>query len=95
MRLTKATVKQNLQKLGLTFKQTGDGDFRINFRGEGEATAYYARDLGDALAAGQRMAGAGGLRDSPSFGFHIDEERDVLALAHTISFEQYSDSEVL
>lgn len=48
-------VKAELQGLGLTFRHR-DGEFRVNYRGGTESTAYYTDDLEDARDTGRAMA---------------------------------------
>ena len=54
-RLTQDDVKGALRNLGLTFRSR-DGEFRVNYRGGTEGTAYYTDDLSDALDTGREMA---------------------------------------
>ena len=54
-RLTNAQVKTQLAPHGIVFTKK-DGEFRVNFRGGDEATAYHTTDIDDALATGLAMA---------------------------------------
>lgn len=47
--------KDALRRVGVTLRKR-DGEYRVNFLGGGEATAYYTNDLEDALGTGQRMS---------------------------------------
>ncbi len=49
-------AKAQLAELGLTL-ECQPGHYRVNYRGEREATARYASDLAEALDAGRQMAG--------------------------------------
>lgn len=58
-----AQARSILRSLGLVLSRdtigggpTGSGEFRVNFRGGREATAYYTDDLDDAFATGCSMA---------------------------------------
>ena len=44
-----------LRNLGLVCRKTEDGEYRVNFRGGTEATAYYTNDRVDALETGRAM----------------------------------------
>jgi hypothetical protein len=55
-RLTLAAVAGELSRLGVTIASQ-PGEYRVNWRGGKEATAYYTDDLADALATGRGMAG--------------------------------------
>lgn len=52
------TVKRELASIGITITKTKDqsGEYRVNFKGGAESTAYYTNDLGDALSTGIDMA---------------------------------------
>jgi hypothetical protein len=54
-RLTLATVRDALSERGMSIRKN-DGEYRINFIGGREATAYFTNDLSDALATGRAMA---------------------------------------
>lgn len=54
--VTVAQVRDELAKLGISFRRTQFGEFRVNFAGGREATAYYTNDLDDALATGRKLA---------------------------------------
>jgi len=55
--LTFAKVKRQLQALGMTISFRRDtGEYRVNYRGQHEANAYYTNLLDDALATGIDMA---------------------------------------
>lgn len=54
-RLTLAGAKAELRQHGMALSKR-DGEYRVNFRGGREATAYYASDLEDAVATGIDMA---------------------------------------
>lgn len=49
----KAMMKQ-IRKLGLSVSKT-DGEFRVNYRGGSEETAYFTNDCQDALATAIAM----------------------------------------
>lgn len=62
-KLTVAKARSVLRALGLVLSRdsdtggpTGSGEFRVNFRGGRESTAYYTDDLDDAYATGCDMA---------------------------------------
>lgn len=55
-RLTQAVVKSELAAIGITFRRTPYDDFRVNFRGGTEESAYFTDDLADALDSGRAMA---------------------------------------
>jgi hypothetical protein len=55
-RFTILDAKTELKALGLTITKTDHGEFRVNFIGGKEATAYYATDLDDAMITGKHMA---------------------------------------
>jgi hypothetical protein len=48
-------VKQLLAEKGLTFRKEQCGEYRVNFKGGTEASAYYTDDLSDALNTGYAM----------------------------------------
>jgi hypothetical protein len=54
-RLLLAEVTATLRVLGLTIRKT-DSEYRVNFKGGTEATAYYTTDINDALETGAAMA---------------------------------------
>lgn len=51
-------VAKDLASRGMSFKKTEAGDYRVNFKGGKEATAYYTNHLGDAHATGTTMSKA-------------------------------------
>lgn len=53
--LTIRTVADELRRLGMAF-QSAPGEYRVNYRGGSDATAYFTEDLADALATGRQMA---------------------------------------
>jgi hypothetical protein len=56
-RLTVAEACTILRDLGLVLRGDPDADeWRVNYRGGAEATAYYTNDLADAVATGNLMA---------------------------------------
>lgn len=53
--LTLVQVKAELNSVNVTIRKR-DGEYRVNLRGGGEATAYYTNDLEDARQTGLAMA---------------------------------------
>lgn len=54
---TFAQVKAELREIGITISVDRDyGEYRVNFAGGSEATAYYTNDIDDALDTGCAMA---------------------------------------
>lgn len=58
-RLSLASVKGQLRAIGMTVNKSRYGEYRVNFSGGTEATAYYTTTLDDALATGIAMASEG------------------------------------
>lgn len=58
--------------MGLVLTKT-DGEYRINFKGGKEATAYYTDDLEDAMNTGKSMVKRKGSKES-AFGPNSDDE---------------------
>jgi hypothetical protein len=57
---TLRSLRTELQPLGIEASYNRDTEeFRINFRGGKEATAYYTNDVDDALGTGRAMAKEG------------------------------------
>lgn len=55
-RLTRANARAILAQLGCSLRRDESGtEWRVNFRGGAEATAYYTPDLGDAVDTGLAM----------------------------------------
>jgi hypothetical protein len=54
-KLNRDVVRKALQKLGITVRRTEHEEYRINYRGGAEATAYYTNELADALHTGVAM----------------------------------------
>lgn len=54
MRYTAA--KQALRQIGMRLTRNTDGEYRVAYGSDREATAYYTDDLGDAVATGRLMA---------------------------------------
>lgn len=54
-RNTLAQAKEEMDLLGIAISKRS-GEYRVNFRGGDEGTAYYTDDLGDAVATGRDMA---------------------------------------
>jgi hypothetical protein len=52
---TERNVKTILAAHGMTFRKEECGEYRVNFKGGTEATAYYTDDLGDAHATALSM----------------------------------------
>ncbi len=57
--MTLARARMILRALGLVIRRENDGEYRINFQGGDEATAYYTNDLDDAVGTGRDMARRG------------------------------------
>lgn len=55
-RLTQSAVRAELKARDVTFRRTDFGEFRVNLKGAGEATAAYETDLQSALDTGHAMA---------------------------------------
>lgn len=52
-------AKAELNRLGFTLRRAGErSEYRVNFRGGAEVTAYYTNDLADALDTGRAIAAA-------------------------------------
>ena len=49
-------MRARLRAAGMTIRVTPDGQYRVNFLGGCESTAFYTRDLDDALKTGLAMA---------------------------------------
>lgn len=49
-------AKSELRRFGISLKKTPHGEFRVNFAGGSERTAYYTTDLHDAIDTGRAMA---------------------------------------
>ncbi len=45
-----------LSALGIALKKTEYGEYRVNYKGGREASAYYTTDLNDAVGTGKNMA---------------------------------------
>jgi hypothetical protein len=55
--MTLKEAKALLRPLGITLRSDMEsGEYRVNFSGGKEATAYYTPDLDDALNSGRAMA---------------------------------------
>ena len=55
--LTLKDAKLTLRQLGMSINKNQYGEYRVNFLGGDEATAYYTNDLNDAVMTGKHMAG--------------------------------------
>jgi DNA repair protein RadC len=65
--LTVAQVQAQLRPLGIVLrKKDAYGDFRVNYRGGSDSTAYHTPDLDDALATGLAMAKSSALAAAAS-----------------------------
>ena len=53
---SRPTVRARLRAAGMTIRVTPDGQYRVNFLGGRESTAFYTLDLDDALETGLAMA---------------------------------------
>ena len=53
--LTFAEVRQRLDMFRMTISKTSSGEYRVNFAGGSEDSAYYTSDLDDALATGKAL----------------------------------------
>ena len=53
---SRPTVRARLRAAGMTIRVTPDGQYRVNFLGGCESTAFYTLDLDDALKTGLAMA---------------------------------------
>ena len=49
-------ARKELWALGLTLKVTDFEEYRVNYRGGKEATAYYTNDFEDAVGTGKAMS---------------------------------------
>jgi hypothetical protein len=54
--MTQKQLFQEVRLLGLTISKTCYGEYRLNFKGEGERTACYTQDKEDAMGTAQAMA---------------------------------------
>jgi hypothetical protein len=54
MKLTLTNVRKELRRLDIVITHVDD-EYRVNFRGGSEATAYYTNDLQDAFDTGRAM----------------------------------------
>lgn len=54
-RYTMKEAASYLRNLRMTIKRTETGEFRINFVGGKEATAYYTTDINDAVSTAEAM----------------------------------------
>jgi hypothetical protein len=76
--LTVSQVHAQLAQHGIVLRKKNEyGDFRVNFRGGGEGTAYYTPDLDDALATGLAMARARGAAAPIPTGLHEAGEATI------------------
>lgn len=53
--MTQKHAAAQLRALGMTLRKE-EGEYRVNFRGGSEATAYYTNDLEDAVYTAADMA---------------------------------------
>lgn len=72
--MTQAQCKKALQRVGMTFKKTEAGDFRVNFKDGDESTASYSDSLADSFDTACAMAKARQVCD----GLVIDESNHVV-----------------
>lgn len=63
-KLTHSAVKAAIAAVGLTASRTDAGEWRVNYRGGSEATAYYTDDHADAIATAHAIAGLQRLEDA-------------------------------
>lgn len=66
---------REMRSLGLVLKRDETGEWRVNFKGGRDGTAYYASDLDDAVATGRSMARSATRRETepstcPGCGTH-------------------------
>lgn len=54
--MTIRDAKLEVAKLGMVLSKTEHGEFRVNFKGGSEATAYYTDDLDDAVGTARLMS---------------------------------------
>lgn len=54
--MTVAQARMLLDSIGVSIRRTPYGEYRVNYKGGTEATAYYATDLKDAVETGIVMA---------------------------------------
>ena len=76
-------VKSELKSIGISFRKSDAGDYRVNYRNGVEATAYYTDSLQDALDTGRAMcrkygeayaaAQAGGMSNGDCHEFATDQ----------------------
>lgn len=96
---TVKTAIKALQQHGVVLKTTEYGEYRVNFKGGSEDTAYYTDDLDDAVATGLHMAKAthasrnpqhsarNRLREPPQkFGGDLRKPRQYLIEAMVVSY---------
>ncbi len=85
--MTIAHARQILQSVGVVLTKT-EGEYRVNFRGGGEATAYYTNSLEDAVATGKSMALRSGAEELPRVASRA-------RVAQPVGAQQLSDAEVV
>lgn len=61
--MTIKAAKAYLRPLGIVITKTAYGEYRVNFKGGREETAYYTNDLKDAVGTGAAMTKWG--RENP------------------------------
>lgn len=54
-RWTLKEAKKELNAIGMSISKR-DGEYRVNYKGGKESTAYYTNDLGDAVSTGVEMS---------------------------------------
>lgn len=57
MKWTENNARKELAKYNMVIRKDASKEFRVNFRGGKEATAYYTADLQDAVETGKKMSG--------------------------------------
>lgn len=53
--MTQAEARQICQQLGVTFRKTDHGDYRVCYKYAGELLIYYTDDLDDAVQTARQM----------------------------------------
>ena len=56
--MTFPQVKEQIRGLGMTVRKTPEGEYRVNFSGGSEATAYYTSDPQDVVDTATAMSSA-------------------------------------
>jgi hypothetical protein len=81
--MTIKEAKLEVSKIGMVLSKTEHGEFRVNFKGGSEATAYYTNDLDDAVGTARAMKKQQPQGSHATAGITAGGHQDMMSYSHS------------